>query len=242
MKSHGKQLGRSVNWVDALSLVFSLLSLTLSVATVCLVTIPFNTRTLDLQRVSTELSQRLTDLQANITELTENQTKLQQRIFELENWPPAIEVTEIQPIVIGPSQNITQLTDGRVSFEYNGTLTFTFTMLAASSHTGKLMIYGSSFQFHGYNQSQLQIHFALSGITAPDYNHLLTANRPEEITATIPFTIYYTFSESHILEYPTCHIGYIQYQLAFIDYQSSAITYAQLLQTNFLWNNQTSLS
>lgn len=177
---------------------------------------------------------------ANITELTRKQTELESEIYNLTNYEPTISIQAIQPIKIGPTYPITKLADGRVSFEYSGILYLNLTVLVATAHSSILTIIGDSLQLHSYNSSQYQIGFFCSGITANNYTHPFTAGSAEILQISMPFTIYYGFSESHILEYVTSGIASLYFTIQFYDFQTTTIKLSNTRATSFVWDNQTS--
>src|SRR4030042_5805018 len=221
-KSSEKRNMESSDLKATISIVIALIGLLIAGCT-SVSTVDYNRRILILEEVNTGLLSNQTLLQANITDLTQNQTMLQHRIFELENYEPTVRAQSIQTILIGPTPPIDQFPSGVVSFQFNGALHLNLTVLVSTAHSGELIIASSSMHFYGYNTSELQISFSgLSGISAEDYVHPFTAGSADIVLIDIPFTTFYRFTESHILEYEHYDIGYIGFSLLFHDFQTDS--------------------
>jgi hypothetical protein len=201
-----------------------------------------NSKILKLETTNSQLFNNQTVLQATVTALTKNQTDLQQKIFAIENYNPTIRAESVSPILIGPpsSSQITVFPDGAVSFQFSGTLQLNLTVLVSTAHSGELII--TSLYFYGYNTSQIQVGFSISGVSAKDYIHPFTAGSAEILSVSIPFTTFYKFTESHILEYKNYDIGYVGFSIIFHDFQTDSIRYSATNRAAFQWNNSTSTS
>ena len=199
-----------------------------------------DSRISDLETTRNQLMSNQTILQGNITQLLANLTELQAKIYNLENWTPNITITEVQPIVIGPTQPLAPILNDSGRIGYNGTLNFRFTALASSPHSGKLIVYGNSFWVGGnLNLSGVEIGFVFTIITAQDKYYTIAPNQPIEINGTAPFSFAYVFS-SQILQYSSYNIGKISCQLAYYDEPNSETTSLGRYSADFVWNNQTS--
>jgi len=193
-----------------------------------------------LQATNNELMENQTLLQGKIAQLTENQTNLQQIIFEIQNPTPTITV---QSILIGPppSSQISVSPNGAVSFQNNATLFLNLTVFVSTEHSGELTIPKGPLPTFGFNASEIWIGFSFSGVSTMGYFQPIHSGTTETLSISMPFTMYYEFTNSYILGYPSYGFGYIGFPLEFTDLWTNS-TYSRSGEASFQWNNSTSMS
>lgn len=188
-----------------------------------------------LQATISQLLGNLTKAQEKIAQLSENQTKIQ-------NPTPTITIELVQTIFIGPppSSQISVFPDGVISFQYNASLLLNLTVLVSTVHGANLTIPKGALPFFGYNVSNIWIGFSYSGVSAMGYIHAFNPFTTELLSISMPFHMYYEFTNSHILQETQYDLGYIGFSLSFTDLYTH-LTYSQSSQALFKWNNSTSM-